>query len=496
MTYMVSHFIDGKKARSEAEPALNLYNPALGEVCGQVAVASTQEIEEAILVAKKAYATWSMTPPLRRARVLFKFKDLLEEHTDELAEIISREHGKVISDAKGEIARGIELVEFACGIPHLLKGSFSENVSAEVDSYTVRQALGVCLGVSPFNFPVMVPIWMCIPAIACGNTFILKPSEKDPSAPLRLAELLLEAGLPPGVLNVLNGGKEVVDQLLVHPAIAAVSCVGSTPVAEHIYRTATAQGKRAHTFGGAKNHCVVMPDADLDHAADSICNAAYGAAGERCMALSVAVVVGDVTADALIKKMQQQIAKINIGPGNHAQSEMGPLVTKEHLERVKNYVTLGAKEGAELVIDGRDYTVQGYEHGYFMGPSLFDRVTPQMRIYKEEIFGPVLDVVRVATLDQAIDLINQHEFGNGTAIFTKSGEAGREFAVRVQVGMVGINIPIPVPVAYHAFGGWKRSIFGDIHMHGEESIKFYTKSKTVTTKWPADKSGGYSMPHN
>jgi malonate-semialdehyde dehydrogenase (acetylating)/methylmalonate-semialdehyde dehydrogenase len=497
MTYVVPHFINGQRVDSEAGTRSKIYNPALGDVIGELVFAEKPQIEQAVASAKKAFATWSLVPPLQRARIFFKLKTLLEKHSDEMAEIVTREHGKIISDAKGSVQRAIEVIELMCGIPYLLKGSFSENVSNHIDSYTVRQPLGVCLGITPFNFPVMIPAWMFAPAIACGNTFILKPSEKDPSPSLFLAELLQEAGLPDGVFNVLQGGKETVEHLLTHPDIAAVSCVGSTPVAQHVYKTAIQNGKRAHTFGGAKNHCVIMPDADLDEAANAICNAAYGSAGERCMAISAALPIGSETARKLIEKIREKISQIKIGPGSDAKNDMGPLITQEHLERVKRLVGVGVKEGAKLIVDGRECAVLNHKKGFFMGPCLFDQVTTDMQIYREEIFGPVLTIVRTENFEDALKIINDNEYGNGTAIFTKSGEAGREFASRVQVGMVGINIPIPVPVAYHTFGGWKHSVFGDIHMHSDESVKFYTRSKTITARWPKmENLETYHMPHH
>lgn len=494
MTYHVSHFINGHIIPSSGQ-TLSIYNPATGEVIGDVALADLNVVEQAIDAAKAAFPSWSATTPLKRARILFKFKTLLEQHAEELARLVTQEHGKTLSDARGSVQRGIDVVEFVCGVPNLLKGSYSEDVATEMDSYSVRQPLGVCVGITPFNFPVMIPLWMFPMAIACGNTFVLKPSEKDPSCSIRLAQLAKEAGLPDGVLNVVQGDKEVVDSLLMSPIVKAVSFVGSTPVAELVYQTATAQGKRVQAFGGAKNHCIVMPDADLDQAADAIVSAAYGSAGERCMAISVAVAVGDKLADDLIKKIKPMVENLKIGAGTVPEMEMGPLVTQSHWERVKSYIDLGVQEGAELVIDGRKLKPKGQENGFFMGGSLFDKVTPEMRIYKEEIFGPVLIIVRVPTFENALKLINEHEFGNGTAIFTRDGNAARTFANRVQVGMVGINIPIPVPVAYHSFGGWKRSMFGDIHMHGQEGVQFYTKLKTITQRWLKTKNGtDFSMP--
>lgn len=498
MPYSVDHFINGQRLSTDSTPQGDIYNPATGDIAGRVALADQKTVNQAVVAAKAAFPAWSSTPPLKRARVLFNFKNLLEQHIDELAQLVTQEHGKVLDDARGSVMRGIELVEFLCGIPNLLKGEFSENVSAHIDCYTVRQPLGVCMGVTPFNFPVMVPVWMFATAIACGNTFVLKPSEKDPSVVIKLAELLQAAGLPDGVFNVVNGDKAAVDALLHHPDIVAVACVGSTPVAKYIYDTAQAQGKRAQCFGGAKNHCVVMPDADLDDAASAISGAAFGSAGERCMALSVVLAVGDDVANGLIERISKDAQNITIAPGTDPQSDMGPLVTKEHHARVKNYIDSGVKAGATLVIDGREHQVTGFEKGFFMGATLFDHVTPEMQIYREEIFGPVLCVLRVESFVEALELVNTHEFGNGTAIFTSSGEVAREYSTRVQVGMVGINVPIPVPVAYHSFGGWKHSVFADVHLHGPEGIRFYTKPKTVTARWPKIKHTGsaYHMPTN
>lgn len=484
MTYIINHFINGQIVSGKSGRMHTIYNPAQGEAIGQVALANAAEVEQAVAAAKAALPHWSAIPPVRRARVMFKYKDLLEKHTDELAAMVTAEHGKTISDAKGSILRGIEAVEVACSIPNLLKGWFSEDVGTGVDSHTIRQPLGVCVGITPFNFPAMIPLWMFPMAIACGNTFVLKPSEKDPSCPMRLVELFKEAGGPDGVLNLINGDQEAVNILLTHPDVQAVSFVGSTPVAEYIHKTASANGKRVQAFGGAKNHCVVMPDADIEQAADAIVGAAFGSAGERCMALSVAVTVGDKVAEALVKKMKPKVEALKIGPGTDPSIEMGPLVTKEHLEKVKSYVELGINEGAKLVVDGRDFKPKGYEQGFFMGGCLFDAVKPEMRIYQDEIFGPVLCVIHAPNFESALKLVNEHQFGNGTAIFTRDGDAARTYASKVQVGMVGINVPIPVPVPFHVFGGWKRSIFADVHMHGSESVNFYTRFKTVTTRWP------------
>jgi malonate-semialdehyde dehydrogenase (acetylating) / methylmalonate-semialdehyde dehydrogenase len=461
-----------------------VYNPATGEQIASIGLASQSEAKAAVASAHKAFAGWAATTPLRRARILNRFLRILEDRIDELAEVITREHGKVLSDAKGEIQRGMEVVEFAIGAPQLLKGEITEDVGTRVDSHSVRQPLGVVVGITPFNFPAMVPMWMFPVALACGNTFVLKPSERDPSASVIMAEWLKEAGLPDGVFNVVHGGKEVVETLITEPNVKAVSFVGSTPIARHIYETATQHGKRCQALGGAKNHMIVMPDADMDQAVDALMGAAYGSAGERCMAISVAVPVGDATADRLIEKLVPKIRALNVGPGSDPDAEMGPLVTKLHLEKVKGYIDAGVAEGADLVVDGRDFRRQGYESGYFIGGTLFDNVDKSMKIYKEEIFGPVLAVCRAENFEEAAQLINDHELANGTAIFTKDGDAAREFAHRIQVGMVGINVPIPVPMAFHSFGGWKASLFGDHHMHGPEGVRFYTKLKAVTTRWP------------
>ncbi|HET7201905.1 MAG TPA: CoA-acylating methylmalonate-semialdehyde dehydrogenase [Steroidobacteraceae bacterium] len=493
-TFDLGHFIAGREVGASGRHG-QVHDPATGNVRGRVAYASEAETQTAIAAAAAALPAWSATPPLQRARILFRFKALLESHLDELARLITVEHGKVFSDARGEVIRGTEVVEFACGIPQMLKGEFSESVGTGVDSWSQRQPVGVCAGITPFNFPAMVPMWMFPVAIACGNTFVLKPSEKDPSCPMRLAQLLREAGLPDGVFNVVNGDREAVDTLLTDPRVQAVSFVGSTPVAEYIYRTASAHGKRVQALGGAKNHMVVMPDADAENAASALVGAAYGSAGERCMAISVAVAVGDA-ADPLLGAVQRQLERLEVGSGLDDGIEMGPLVTREHLERVRGYVDLGVQEGAKLLVDGRGLRVAGHEAGYFLGPCLFDRVEPSMRIYREEIFGPVLCVVRVPDLASALDLVNQHEYGNGTAIFTASGETARTFTQGVQAGMVGINVPIPVPMAFHSFGGWKRSLFGALHVHGPDGVRFYTRLKTVTSRWPVARreSAQFVMP--
>ncbi|HEY7610590.1 MAG TPA: CoA-acylating methylmalonate-semialdehyde dehydrogenase [Alphaproteobacteria bacterium] len=494
MVETLQHWIGGERVKGGPNFG-DVFNPATGELSAKVPFGDAAVVARAVEAARGAFAGWAATPPLLRARVLFKFKALMEARIEDMARIVTSEHGKVIDDAKGSIQRGLEVVEFACGVPQLLKGEFTEQVARGVDSYSVRQALGVVAGITPFNFPAMVPMWMFPVAIACGNTFILKPSEKDPSASLFMAELWAEAGLPKGVFNVVHGAKEAVDAILHHPGIAAVSFVGSTPIAEYIYRTAAANQKRVQALGGAKNHLVVMPDADMEQAADALIGAAYGSAGERCMAVSVAVTVGDA-AKPLLEKLVPKTRALRVGPGADPASQMGPLVTKEHHAKVKGYVDLGVKEGAELVVDGRDIRLQGYEKGYFIGPCLFDKVRPEMRIYKEEIFGPVLSVVRTKSFDEAAALVDKHEFGNGVAIFTRDGDAARDFASRTQTGMVGVNVPIPVPMAFHSFGGWKRSLFGDMSMHGPEGVRFYTRLKTVTARWPTGIRAGaeFIMP--
>ncbi|MBB3140343.1 CoA-acylating methylmalonate-semialdehyde dehydrogenase [Halomonas organivorans] len=495
----IQHYLNGRHVDGRSERFAPVYNPATGEQSAQVALASADETREAIASSEAAFATWSKLSPLKRSRILFTFKALVEEHADELAAMISREHGKVFSDAKGEVTRGLEVVEFACGIPHLQKGEHSMNVGTGVDSYSMMQPLGVCAGISPFNFPAMVPMWMFPIALACGNTFIMKPSEKDPSTPMRLAELLSEAGLPDGVFNVVNGDKEAVDVLLTDERVQAVSFVGSTPIAEYIYATASAHGKRVQALGGAKNHMVVMPDADLDQAVSALMGAAYGSAGERCMAISVAVPVGEETAERLRAKLVEQLEQLRVGPGivEGPDNDMGPLVTREHLEKVKGYIQAGVDEGAELVVDGREAVIDGAGDGYFVGGTLFDRVTPGMRIHSEEIFGPVLAIARAASFDDAVAMINDHEYGNGTAIFTRDGDAARQYCEQIQVGMVGVNVPIPVPMAFHSFGGWKRSLFGPLHMHGPDGVRFYTRMKTITQRWPSgirEETNHFTMP--
>ena len=481
---LIQHYINGKVYKGSSSKKGKVYNPAPGTQESEVILGTKSDLDHAVENAKLAFEKWSQVTPLQRARVIFKYKELIEKNYDELTKLIVSEHGKVYDDAKGSLTRGLEIVEFACGIPQMLKGEFTENVGTNIDSWSMRQPLGVCAGITPFNFPAMVPMWMYPMAIACGNTFILKPSEKDPSCSVRLAQLFSEAGLPDGVLNVVNGDKEVVDSILTNKDIKAVSFVGSTPIAKYIYENAAKNEKRVQALGGAKNHCVVMPDCDMDQAVNGLMGAAYGSAGERCMAQSVAVAVGGI-GDELVEKLSKKVEALKVGPGLDKNSEMGPLVTKEHLEKVKGYVDLGVKEGAKLVVDGRDIKLQGYENGFFIGGCLFDNVTKNMRIYNEEIFGPVLSVVRVKDFNDAIQLINDHEFGNGTSVYTRDGDVGRTFANKIKVGMVGINIPIPVPVAFHSFGGWKRSLFGDLHMHGPEGVKFYTKLKTITSRWPS-----------
>ena len=481
---LIQHYINGKIYKGSSSRKGKVFNPATGAQESEVILGIKSDLDHAVENAKIAFEKWSQVTPLQRARIIFKYKELIEKNYDELTKLIVSEHGKVYEDAKGSLTRGLEIVEFACGIPQMLKGEFTENVGTNIDSWSMRQPLGVCAGITPFNFPAMVPMWMFPMAIACGNTFILKPSEKDPSCSIRLAQLFSEAGLPNGVLNVVNGDKEVVDSILTNKDIKAVSFVGSTPIAKYIYENAAKNEKRVQALGGAKNHCVVMPDCDMDQAVNGLMGAAYGSAGERCMAQSVAVAVGGI-GDKLVEKLSKKVEALKVGPGLDKNSEMGPLVTKEHLEKVRGYVDLGVKEGAKLVVDGRDIKLQGYENGFFIGGCLFDNVTKNMRIYNEEIFGPVLSVVRVKDFNDAIQLINDHEFGNGTSVYTRDGDVGRTFANKIKVGMVGINIPIPVPVAFHSFGGWKRSLFGDLHMHGPEGVKFYTKLKTITSRWPS-----------
>ena len=496
MTATIAHFIDGKAVLGNSSRSAEVFNPATGAVTGRVALADKGDVEAAIASAQAAFPAWAATTPLARSRIMFKFKQLLEDHADEIALAITHEHGKVFSDAKGELTRGLEVVEFACGIPHLVKGEHSMNVGTGVDSYSEYAPLGVVAGITPFNFPCMVPMWMFPIAIACGNTFILKPSERDPTPTLILARLLKEAGLPDGVFNVVHGDKAAVDVLLDDPRVQAISFVGSTPIAEYIYSRGSAAGKRVQALGGAKNHMVIMPDADMDQAANALLGAGYGSAGERCMAISVAVCVGDAAAAALIAKLKPMVEGLRIGPGDKDNPDMGPLVTCQHRDKVKGYIDTGESEGAELLVDGRGLKVTGHENGFYLGGTLFDRVTPEMTIYKEEIFGPVLCIVRVPDFNTACRLINDHEYGNGTAIFTRDGDAARQFSHSIQAGMVGVNVPIPVPMAFHSFGGWKRSLFGPLHMHGTDGVRFYTRLKTITARWPTGIRAGaeFSMP--
>ncbi|HWK61952.1 MAG TPA: CoA-acylating methylmalonate-semialdehyde dehydrogenase [Eoetvoesiella sp.] len=491
----VGHFINGQRTPGKSVRRQDVYNPALGSVARQVLLAEPGDVDAAVAGAKQAFAAWANTPPIRRARVLFKFLELMNQHRDTLAAIITAEHGKVFSDAQGEVSRGIDVIEFSCGIPQLLKGDYTDQVSTGIDNWSLRQPLGVVAGITPFNFPSMVPCWMFPVAIAAGNCFVLKPSERDPSAALYMADLLKQAGLPDGVFNVVQGDKVAVDALLAHPDVKAVSFVGSTPIAHYIYEQAAHYGKRVQALGGAKNHLVVMPDADLEQAVDALTGAAYGSAGERCMAISVAVLVGDV-GDKIVPMLAQRAKNLVVKNGMESDAEMGPLVSRQSLERVESYIALGQEEGAELVVDGRGLKVPGHENGFFTGGTLFDRVTPQMRIYKEEIFGPVLACVRVNDFATAVDLINAHEFGNGVSCYTRDGHIAREFGRRIQVGMVGINVPIPVPMAWHGFGGWQKSLFGDMHAYGEEGVRFYTKQKSIMQRWPESTSKGaeFAMP--
>ncbi len=485
MTSKIHHFIDGEIVEGASGRTADVFNPATGEVSGQVALASADEVRRAIASAAAALPGWAATPPAKRAQVMFNFRDLLRQNHDRLAEAVSAEHGKTFEDAKGEVARGLEVVEFVCGIPHLLKGEYSDNVAGGVDSVGIRQPVGVCAGITPFNFPAMVPMWMYPVALACGNTFILKPSERDPSAPLIAAQLLIEAGLPKGCLNVVNGDKEAVDTLLTDPTVGAISFVGSTAIGRYIYETGCANGKRVQALCGAKNHMVIMPDADMDQAVDAAIGAAYGSAGERCMAVSVAVTVGEETGNSFVEKMAPKVRGLKIGPYTDKAAEMGPVITKDSKDKIERYIGEGEADGAEVVVDGRGISLQGYENGYFVGGTLIDRVTKDMSVYKDEIFGPVLSVVRADTFDEAKNLVIDHEYGNGAAIFTRDGDTARDFVRDVNIGMVGVNVPIPVPVAYHSFGGWKASLFGDHSIHGMEGVRFYTKLKTVTARWPS-----------
>jgi malonate-semialdehyde dehydrogenase (acetylating)/methylmalonate-semialdehyde dehydrogenase len=489
---VIDHLIGGASPGLESDRMGEVYDPATGEVTKRVAFASPEVVDRAVRAATEAFEEWRHVSLSKRARILFAFRELVESHKDELARIITSEHGKVISDAEGEVSRGQEVVEFSCGIPHLLKGEYSENVSSKVDSYSIRQPVGVVAGITPFNFPAMVPMWMFPVAIACGNAFVLKPSEKDPSAAMFMGELWREAGLPDGVYNVVHGDKVAVDGLLHHPGVAAISSVGSTPVARYIYENAAARGKRVQALGGAKNHMIVLPDADMDLAADAAVGAGYGSSGQRCMAISAVVAVGDA-GDALLERMRARIESLEVGPGTSPRAEMGPLVTGQHRDKVLSYIEAGVREGAELAIDGRDVRVEGYEGGFFLGPCLFDRVTPEMSVYRDEIFGPVLVMLRASSYPEAISLVNANPFGNGTAVFTNDGGAARKFVHEVEVGMVGINVPIPVPMAFYSFGGWKQSLFGDSHVHGTEGVRFYTRAKVVTSRWPDPESRGVNL---
>ncbi len=484
MARELMHFIGGRTVKGASGRFHDVYNPTTGDVQAKTPLASAAEVRAAVVAAQKVFPEWAAQNPQKRARVMFNFKTLVEKNMDELAKMLSAEHGKVLADSRGDVQRGLEVIEFACGIPHLLKGEYTENAGTGIDVYSMRQPLGVVAGITPFNFPAMIPMWMFGVAVAAGNTFICKPSERDPSVPLRLAELFLEAGAPAGVLNVVNGDKEAVDAILKDPDIKAVSFVGSTAVAEYVYQNGTANGKRVQAMGGAKNHAIIMPDADLDQVVDDLIGAGYGSAGERCMAISVAVPVTDKLGDELVRRLKPRVESLKVAPSTDPDANYGPLVTREHREKVKNYIDMGVKEGAELVVDGRDFRLQGYENGFFLGGSLFDHVKPTMKTYQDEIFGPVLQVVRAKDFDEAAALPTKHSYGNGVAIFTRDGDAAREFASKVQVGMVGINVPIPVPLAYHTFGGWKRSAFGDVNQHGPEGVRFFTKIKTVTARWP------------
>ena len=493
----IGNFINGKKLLSKSNKFDSVFDPSTGEIKSEVNLSNYDDLEYCIKSAKKSQIEWSKITPLKRSRILQKYKLILEDHIDELAKLVSSEHGKTIEDAKGSVTRGIEVVEFASGIPHLIKGEFSQNVGTDIDSWSIRQPLGICAGITPFNFPAMVPMWMYPIAIACGNSFILKPSEKDPSCPVKLAELFSEAGLPDGIFNVINGNKDIVNHLLSHNDISSISFVGSTNVAKYIYEQGSKYHKRVQALGGAKNHLVVMPDADLDQAVDGIIGAGYGSAGERCMAVSAVVAVGDIS-NELVKKITDKAEKINVGPWTDNNAEMGPLISADHKKKVINYINTGINEGADLILDGRNIKLQGYEHGFFVGPTLFDNVTKDMTIYKEEIFGPVLSVLRVPNYDSAVELINHHEYGNGTSIYTSSGDIARHFSSNIKIGMVGINVPIPVPMAFHTFGGWKNSLFGSSGMHGIEGLNFYSKQKTVTSRWPSTikKGSEFKIPTN
>jgi malonate-semialdehyde dehydrogenase (acetylating)/methylmalonate-semialdehyde dehydrogenase len=493
---IIKNYVNGQIVGSSTDEQ-DVFDPSTGESISKVLLSNEKDFQSVIESSKKSQLSWSQTTPLKRSRIISKYKNLIENSLEELAQLISKEHGKTLEDAKGSITRGLEVVEFACGIPHLLKGEFSQNVGTNVDSWSVRQPLGISAGITPFNFPAMVPMWMYPIAIACGNSFILKPSEKDPSCSIKLAQLFTEAGLPDGVFNVIQGNKMVVDMILRSPDISSISFVGSTPVAKYIYEESAKNLKRVQALGGAKNHLVVMPDANLEQAVDGIIGAAYGSAGERCMAVSVAVAVGDI-ADELVEKVNYKAQTLKVGPWTDLESEMGPVISKEHKEKIENYITQGAEEGAKLISDGRNYKIQGYENGYFVGPTLFDKVTKDMTIYKEEIFGPVLSVVRTKNYEEALSLVNEHAFGNGTSVYTSDGEVARHFTTNSKIGMVGVNVPIPVPMAFHSFGGWKQSLFGGHSMHGMEGVNFYTKLKTITSRWPQSIQSGpeFVMPTN
>ena len=495
--FKIFNFYDGKTQLNENLVTSDIFDPSKGEKIGEVVLSDSNELNKIVDNSKKGFETWSKFTPLKRSRILSNYKNIIEKNINILAEIICKEHGKTFDDAVGSVQRGLEVVEFACGIPHLLKGEFSQNVGTNIDSWSSRQPLGICSGITPFNFPAMVPMWMYPISIACGNSFILKPSEKDPSCAIKLAELFTEAGLPNGVLNVVNGNEKIVNLILTNKDIHSISFVGSTPIAKLIYKEASKNLKRVQALGGAKNHLIVMPDANIDQAVDGIMGAAYGSAGERCMAVSVAVAVGDI-ADKLVDEIASKVDQLKVAPWTDKDSNMGPLISKEHLEKVREYINIGEMEGAKLIVDGRPLKLQGYENGYFVGPTLFDNVTDDMRIYKEEIFGPVLSVVRVKSYNEAIDLVNNHEYGNGTSIYTSDGDTSRDFTSNIKIGMVGVNVPIPVPMAFHSFGGWKNSLFGDHAMHGMEGIRFYSKLKTVTSRWPTNIKSGpeFKMPTN
>ncbi len=492
----IDNYINGS-VTSKTSNYLPVYDPSKGEKIAEVCLSSQTDFDDAIASSEKSFLKWSQITPLKRSRILSKYKEILEKNIEGLAKLVSSEHGKTLDDAKGSVIRGLEVVEFACGIPHLLKGEFSQNVGTEIDSWSIRQPLGITAGITPFNFPAMVPMWMYPISIACGNSFLLKPSEKDPSCSIKLAELFSEAGLPDGVFNVINGDKEIVNSIIKSEKISSISFVGSTPVAKDIYQKSALYGKRVQALGGAKNHLIVMPDANIDQAVDGIMGAAFGSAGERCMAVSVAVAVGDI-ADKLISKINDKAQTLKVAPWTDDQAEMGPVISKEHKDKIEDYITKGVKEGANLILDGRNLKIQGYEKGYFVGPTIFDNVSNSMSIYKEEIFGPVLSVVRAKNYEEALDLVNNHKFGNGTSLYTSNGETSRHFTTNCKIGMVGINVPIPVPMAFHSFGGWKQSLFGDHAMHGKEGINFFTKLKTVTSRWPKSITEGpeFVIPTN